>query len=59
MEVITVDKEHLEYLDQLRETGLVNMFGASRNLEVDYGMEEDEAKATLVYWMTTYATRNK
>ena len=46
--------EHLEYLDRLRASGRTNMFGAASYLQSERGMAENEAHATLKYWMVTF-----
>ena len=55
-----VTDEHLEYLDYLRESGKVNMFGARPYLyEVSPDLSWDEAGAVLTYWMRTFSERHK
>lgn len=49
-----VETEHLEYLDDLRESGVTNMFGASSYLVEEFNLNTSEAKAVLTYWMTTF-----
>lgn len=51
-------EEHLEFLDQLREDGSTNMFGASPYLVAAFGVEKDEARAILSYWMRTFSQRH-
>lgn len=51
--------EHLEYLDELRESGQVNMFGAQRFLRDDFGLEPRAAVVILRYWMDTFAERHR
>lgn len=51
-EVVT--DEHLEYLDELRESGVTNMFGAGTYLEDEFGLTRDEARTVLTYWMNTF-----
>ena len=46
--------EYFEYLDNLRESGLTNMFGAGEWLENAYELEEGVAKDVLVLWMKTF-----
>ena len=47
-------KEHKMYLDGLRESGVVNMFGAGQYLQEAFGLEKREARAILKEWMKTY-----
>lgn len=52
--------EHLQWLDELRESGISNMFGARPLLMDEFdGLEELQAYAILGYWMKTFgqATR--
>lgn len=48
---------HLQFLDNLREVGSVNMFGAAPDLASFFGLELDQAKKMLAYWMSTYGER--
>jgi len=50
--------EVLEYLDELRESGRTNMFGAASYLQKEMGLEEKDAKAALMYWMKSFDERN-
>ncbi len=49
--------EHLEYLDELRESGVTNMFGASGYLVREFDLTKDEAREILSYWMKTFGER--
>ena len=46
--------EHLEYLDNLRESGVVNMFGASDHVELEFDLDRKEALNILSYWMGSF-----
>ena len=47
--------EHLEYLDDLRESGIVNMFGARPYLMKEYPtLRGFEAAEILTYWITSF-----
>jgi hypothetical protein len=51
--------EHLRFLDQLREGGSVNMFGASQPLrEVYFELDKQQARAIVAYWMKTFSERH-
>ena len=41
-----------EYLDNLKESGVTNMFGAGVYLENEFGLEKKEARKVLANWMT-------
>ena len=49
-----VEDDIKDYLDNLRESGVTNMFGASVYLEEDFGYSKNDAKACLSYWMKTF-----
>jgi len=54
-----VTEEHLEYLDDLRESGETNMFEAPAYLEDDFGVTKREARDITSYWMATFEERSK
>lgn len=53
-----VKKEYLEYLDELRESGVTNMFGAGEYLEAVFGLDRKEARRVLTHWMQTFGERH-
>lgn len=54
-----VTEEHLVFLDNLRETGATNMFGATPYIENEYPeFSSQEAKDLLLYWMDSFNERN-
>jgi len=55
---ITTD-EHLEFLDDLWESGVTNMFGASPYLEREFGLERNDAKQVLTYWIESFEERHE
>ena len=55
-----IKNEHLEYLDDLRDSGITNMFGARPYLLKEYGyLSKEEAGQVVTYWMKTFSERNK
>ena len=54
-----ITDEHLEYLDNLRESGITNMFGAGSFLMTDLDMSKREASRVLNYWMETFGDDNR
>ena len=53
----TYNKEwtaYYEYLEDLRQSGVVNMYGAAPYLQDHYGLEEREAELVLLSWMKNY-----
>ena len=53
-----VTTEHLEYLDELRESGVTNMFGAAPYLAEEFGIDIRVARQVLSYWMKTFGVRH-
>ena len=54
-----VTENHLEFLDDLRESGVTNMFGATSYIEDEYPeLSSQEAKDLLLYWMDSFNERN-
>ena len=46
--------EYFEYLDQLRESGVTNMYGAGAYLIRTYGISREESHDILGSWMRTF-----
>ena len=42
---------YLKYLDDLRDSGVVNMFGAVPYLIAEFGIDKKLAKEALNHWM--------
>lgn len=42
------------YLEQLRQSGVTNMYGAAPYLMVEFGIEMEEARAIVADWMVNY-----
>lgn len=42
------------FLDGLRLSGVVNMFGSAQFLETRFGLDEEVARAVLTGWMVTF-----
>ena len=54
-----VNDEHLEYLDELRESGDTNMFGARPYLQREFPtLSKQEARDVLHYWMQSFGERH-
>lgn len=54
-----MNEEHFEYLDNLRESGATNMYGAGMYLEREFGLDEKAASKYLGHWMETFGDRHK
>ena len=53
-----VKEEHLEFLDELRVEGVVNMFGANPYIMNEFDIEINESRQILSYWMDSYSDRH-
>ena len=54
-----VTEEHLEFLDELRESGVTNMFGAGSYIEEAFPeLSESQAREVLIYWMSSFSQRH-
>ena len=50
-----VTDEHLSYLDDLRESGITNMFGARPHLSGEFPeLSSSDVREVLRYWMDTF-----
>jgi hypothetical protein len=48
-----------KYLEALRDSGAINMWGAGAYLERDFGLNRREAKAALLDWFESFNTQEK
>ena len=46
--------EYYVYLEDLRQSGVTNMFGAAPYLQEEFGLSKKEAREILGNWMTNY-----
>ena len=57
-----VDEKELDdilvYLDELRESGETNMWGAGPYVESWFGLDERQASKIVGYWMQTFGKRH-
>lgn len=49
-----ITEEMLDYLDDLRESGDTNMFGAAPYVQSQFGLSKSEAREVVLYWMKTF-----
>lgn len=47
-------EDFFEYLDELRESGVTNMYGGTPYLEAEFGLGRREARDVLVKWMQSF-----
>lgn len=48
-----------EYLDAIRDSGAINMWGASEYLRPAFGLSKIEARAVLLEWMHTQRQKER
>jgi hypothetical protein len=46
--------EHKRFLDDLRESGDTNMFGAAPYVQEEFGVTRAEARAIVSAWMASF-----
>jgi len=56
---MTLQEEVNVFLDDLRETGAINMFGAAPYVAETFGVSKHEARDLVKNWMETFAERHK
>jgi len=49
-----MNKEQEKFLNELRESGKTNMFGAGVFLQEEFGLEKREAREVLKEWMENF-----
>jgi|TARA_B100001094_G_scaffold162704_1_gene157467 hypothetical protein len=47
-------EQYFNYLDELRENGETNMFGAAPYLQDEFGLDRKEAREILQNWMNNF-----
>ena len=53
-----VEEAHLLFLDDLRESGVTNMFGAGPYVEEMFEVNRFQARKIVAYWMETFGERH-
>ena len=48
------EQEVFEYLNELRESGATNMFGAVRYIVKEFRYSEEESRRILLLWMDNF-----
>ena len=46
--------EYFEYLDELRLSGVTNMFGAAPYIQEEFGLTKSESVNILKLWMNSF-----
>jgi hypothetical protein len=52
-------EKYFIFLDNIRETGKINMFGAAPYLQEAFQLNKYDAKDILLEWMNTFNERHK
>ena len=47
-------KEYFDYLVELRDSGVTNMWGAAPYLEQEFGLSRQDAKDILIAWIESF-----
>jgi hypothetical protein len=50
-------QEFFEYLETLRESGVINMYGAATYLQEAFDLTRSQSRELLKEWMENYGTR--
>jgi hypothetical protein len=50
--------EHLDYLDDLRDSGVTNMFAAPSYLQNEFALDKKTSVAYWSYWAETFGDRH-
>ena len=51
--------EIFEYLDNLRESGICNMYESGKFVREEFGLDRYEARDVVIEWMQTFSQRMK
>lgn len=52
-------EDYFKFLDELRVSGVTNMWGASQYLEVGFNLPKKEAAEVLIEWIQTFSQRKE
>ena len=52
-----IQKETFKYLDDLKDSGVVNMFGATDHIINHFGYTREQSKQLLAEWMGSHSSR--
>mgnify|MGYP003334694645 FL=1 len=52
-----MSEQYTEFLDELRDSGVTNMYGAAPYLQEAFGLDKIEARMILIDWMENYGKR--
>jgi len=57
-ELDIIKQEVFEFLDDLRDSGETNMYGAAPYIVEEFGVNKAEARVLLSAWMQTFSERH-
>jgi len=52
-------EDYFKFLDALRESGQINMFGAASYLVEMFDLKRSEAREIVMEWMKTFSERHR
>ncbi len=52
------NEAYFQYLDELRDSGVTNIYGAASYLSAEFGLSESRARGILTEWMRTFSDRH-
>lgn len=58
-ETMNITNEQIQFLNDLRDSGIVNMFGAGSYIQEEFGVSKHDANRILNHWMGTYNERHE
>lgn len=53
-----MNKDHRQFLNELRDSGIVNMFGTMTYVKDHFDLSKAEATAIVLEWMKTFGKHN-
>ena len=54
-----IDQKYIDYLNNLRESGITNMYGAGEYLMDTFDLPKAEARKILANWMSNFQAYQK
>ena len=54
-----MNEDHRQFLNDLRESGIVNMFGSMTYVRDQFGLSKAEATTIVLEWMKTFRKHNE
>jgi uncharacterized protein YciI len=54
-----MNEDHRQFLNELRDSGIVNMFGSMTYVRDQFGLSKAEATAIVLEWMKTFRKQNE